>query len=82
MRYLLVGVLAALIAVYGVAAFLTREHWAGNVRQDRTVVTFSARTPDGSPPAGEALGEAGRLWRRGWRRSAFRGARWPSTTMA
>ena len=58
MRYLLVGVLAALIAVYGVAAFLTREHWAGNVRQDRTVVTFSARTPDGSPPAGEALGEA------------------------
>jgi len=58
MRYLLVGVLAALIAVYGVAAFLTREHWAGNVRQDRTVVTFSARTPDGSPPAAEALDEA------------------------
>ena len=52
MRYLLVGVLAALIAVYGVAAFLTREHWAGNVRQDRTVVTFSAQTPDGTPPAG------------------------------
>ena len=57
-RYLLVGVLAALIAVYGLAAFLTREHWAGNVRQDRTVVTFSARTPDGSPPTGEALAES------------------------
>lgn len=57
-RYLLVCVLAALVAAYGVAAFLMREQWAGDVQQERTVVTFSAQTADGSPATAEALGEA------------------------
>lgn len=57
-KYLLICVLVAVIAGYGVAAFLTRDRWAGDIQQERTVVTFSARTPDGSPPTGEALEES------------------------
>lgn len=57
-RYLLICILAALVAAYGVAAFLMREQWAGDVQQERTVVTFSAQTADGSPATAEALGEA------------------------
>jgi protein-export membrane protein SecD len=60
-RYLLVCVLAVLVAAYGVAALVMREQWAGDVRQERTVVTFSAQTPDGSPAPDEALEEAGEI---------------------
>ncbi len=60
-RYLLVCVLAVLVAAYGAAAFVMREQWAGDIQQERTVVAFSAQTPDGSPAPDEALEEAGEI---------------------
>jgi protein-export membrane protein SecD len=54
-RYVVVSVLAVLVAAYAVAAFLTRDQWVGTAARAGTEVTFTATTPDGSPPTPDAL---------------------------
>jgi len=54
-RYVVVSVLAVLVAAYAVAAFLTRDQWVGTAARAGTEVTFTATTSDASPPTPDAL---------------------------
>ncbi len=54
---MVVAVLVLLVGVYAVAVSLTRDQWAGSAERAGTKVTFTAKTPDGSPPGTDELAE-------------------------
>jgi preprotein translocase subunit SecD len=53
--YAVVVGMVGVVAMVAVAVVLTRGMWADHPPQERTRVTFEARSPDGSPPSTDAL---------------------------
>ncbi|HYO04134.1 MAG TPA: hypothetical protein VET27_20600 [Mycobacterium sp.] len=54
-QWVVVAVLAVVVAAYVLAVFLTRDHWAGSGERAGTATTFTAQAPDGSPPTPDQL---------------------------